>query len=80
MNRVRSQLQEDACVSVARCVDVREVIERRRDADGVGEKSRDRDEEQDVTRTVTVRSHHEIVRVDATLSANPCVARAMLNS
>ena len=45
------------------------MIERRRDADGVREKSRDRDEEQDVTRTVTVRSHHEVVRVDAHPSA-----------
>ena len=50
-------------VAFARCADVREVIERRRDADGVREKSRDRDEEQDVTRTVTVRSHHEMIRV-----------------
>ena len=46
---------------------MREVIERRRDggdADGVREKSRDRDEEQNVTRTVTVRSCHEMIRVD----------------
>ena len=37
------------------------VIERRRDgdADGVREKRRDSDEEQDVTRTVTLRSDHD---------------------
>ena len=65
-DRVRPQLQDDACVSVAICVDARGVIERRRDgdADGVREKSRDRDEEQNVTRIVTVRSDHEKIRVD----------------
>ena len=45
---------------------MREVIERRRDADGVGEKSRragDAEEEQIVLRIVTVRSDHEITRV-----------------
>ena len=45
---------------------MRKVIERRRDgdADGVREKSRYRDEEQNVTRTVTVRNCHEMIRVD----------------
>ena len=66
-DRVRTQLRESVCVSVALagCVEAREVIERRRDgdADGVREKSRDRDEEQNMTRTVTVRSHHEMIRV-----------------
>ena len=82
MDRVRTQLQEDACVSVARCVDVREVIERRRDADGVGEKSRragDAEEEQIVSRIVTGRSHHEIIRLGGQ-RAKPCVSSAMLNS
>eukprot|EP00966_Prymnesium_polylepis_P243273 5625904-Prymnesium_polylepis.1 len=61
--RDRTQLREVACVALAVCVEVRGVIERRRDGDtdGVREKSRDR--EQNVTRPVTVRSHHEIRRV-----------------
>ena len=49
-------------VAFARRADVREVIERRRDADGVREKGRragDAEEEQ----IVTVRSHHEMTRV-----------------
>ena len=56
-----THLRDDACV--AKLVAVREVIERRRDgdADGVREKRRDRDEEQDVTRTVTLRSYHDSV-------------------
>ena len=61
-DRDRTQLREDACVALAGCAEVREVIERRRDgdADGVREKSRDRDEEQNVTRTeVTLRSDHD---------------------
>ena len=81
-DRVRPQLQEDACVSVAGCVDVREVIERRRDADGVGEKSRragDAEEEQIVSRIVTGRSHHEIIRLGGQ-RAKPCVSSTMLNS
>ena len=59
---------------------MREVIERRLDADGVREKSRragDAEEEQIVMRIVTVRSHHEVVRVDANPSANQCVARTI---
>ena len=82
MDRVRTQLQEDACVSVARFVDVREVIERRRDADGVGEKSRragDAEEEQIASRVVTGRSHHEIIRLGGQ-RAKPCVSSTMLNS
>ena len=66
-DRVRTQVRENACVGVAlaECVGVRGVIERRRDgdADGVREKSRDRDEEQNVMRIVTVRSDHEMTRV-----------------
>ena len=55
---------------------MREVIERRRDADGVGEKSRragDAEEEQIVPRIVTVRSDHEMIRVGGQ-RAKPCVA------
>jgi hypothetical protein len=61
---------------------VREVIERRRDADGVGEKSRragDAEEEQIVSRIVTVRSHHEMIRVGGQ-RAKPCASSAMLTT